>query len=140
MANIDLLEGIRVLREKCKWLESARAAAIEEAARIKGVNYENTKVTGGRVHDVSDLLEKAEEKEARYFKRWHDMECKRLEAEARAEDTIPLLKDTTEARVLYSLYVQGQSVQEIADTLHFTGRNIYKIKKRAIAHYNELDL
>lgn len=138
MANIDLLEQLRYMRGRCEWLEKARTAAVEDVARLKAIDYSAARVSGGTVHDVSDLLIQAEAREERYFKAWHEQESEYREALAKADKTLALLPDPIEVQVLYDFYLQGKRMTEIAGSLYFSRQYTYEIRKRAVNHYNEL--
>lgn len=140
MANIDLLEKLRNMRLRCRYLQDARAAAVADVAELKAVDYSSIRVSGGAVRDVSDLLIRAEAREEQYFKAWHEQQAEYMKSLDEADRTLALLSSPLESKVLYDFYLKGDSVENIARVLHFTPRYIYKIRKQAIAHYNELDI
>lgn len=136
------------VQEVKKTLSSAREA--ERAYRIardktnaykqllmggKSINYEND---GSKSEKQGNSTENAYVMLAEYEEALDECLGQLVEARRRVEEYINLLSLPSEREVVTRFYVNGEKLSEIADKMHYSEPNVYRLKKNAIIRLQQI--
>lgn len=104
-------------------LEQEYEQAKADILHLKGIAYDGDRVSGGKIGDLSDAIEKLEGYAQRLNEKWDELIALRKEAEER----IDKLKDGRYREVLKRRYLCGQMLERIAVDLGYSYRQVKRI-------------
>ena len=123
------LRGKRRYRES---LEREQENAMLDLCRIKAVNYEDPRVSGGRGSDISKRLIAAEEKNRTRAKRIAQLMEEIEEASAVALDMIDTCDTYTQKSVLIDRWLSDMRWEEIEERQHYSRQHLRRIEAAGI--------
>lgn len=124
------LRGKRRYRES---LEREQENAMLDLCRIKAVNYEDPRVSGGSSSDISKRLIAAEEKNRIRAKRIAQLIEEIEEASAVALDMIDTCDTYTQKSVLIDRWLSDMRWEEIEERQNYSERHLKRIEEAGIA-------
>jgi len=101
----------------------------------KSINYEND---GSKSKKQGNSTENAYVMLAEYEEALDECLGQFVEARRRVEEYINLLSLPSEREVVTRFYVNGEKLSEIADKMHYSEPNVYRLKKNAIIRLQQI--
>lgn len=118
-----ILEGIDALAERIRHA-SEELRTLRDVAAIAAPAFDRPRVSGSRNSDAMAnrmaSIERYESELARNIDRW-------IEKQKEADRLIASLDDPKQMQALHMRYVEGCGVPLIADTMHYSKKQVYEI-------------
>lgn len=137
MTARDLFAEIIRAGALIKALSAAASRCYEDAVSIKGMRYDQIKVSGTTRKDTLDLIEAAERKNAALMNRL----CATMEQlksmQLMALAMIAGLTSNERQEIMLYRYITGLKWTEIADKTGYTERQVYRIANHAISEIED---
>jgi hypothetical protein len=134
MKNSELLEELRRLRRLYDNLKKERAEMCQELGWLKSLDYSKTRITGGKVHDVSDELMRLENRQEHNAGSLITLYNEITELETYFQTKLKDCPDPDGVAVLHNLYVLNGSVADTEKATHYSQRTIYR-KRNYVLEY-----
>lgn len=135
MTAKEYLWRVRDAARELKCLEQEYEQAKADILHLKGIAYDGDRVSGGKIGDLSDAIEKLEGYAQRLNGKWNELIALRKEAEERIDD----LKDGRYRAILKRRYLCGQSWEQVAVTMGYTYRGVTGLHGKALKAFDEIN-
>lgn len=134
MKNSELLEELRRLSRLYENLKKERTEMCQELGWLKSLDYSSTRVTGGKVHDVSDELLRLENRQEHNAGSLITLYNEITELETYFQKKLSDCDDPDGVAVLHNLYGLNRSVEDTAKATSYSQRTIYR-KRNYVLEY-----
>lgn len=95
---------------------------------IRGLDYSKEHTQGGNVKTQEDLICEIVSQEQELMKKYKEL----YKDKQRAREKIMLLDDKRYQIILYQYYLLNKSLDDIADTMHYTTRHVQRLHGYAL--------
>ena len=138
MTATEYLESIRRLDVRLRMKEKERACVEQDICSIQAIDYSKDHVSGTHTADIADKIARLDDIIAEIEREWDEL----INRRAAARRLIRTMPDGIGQDLLIAVYVCGRDIHEVADDMHVSRSQFYRMRMAAIKgfapYYNKL--
>lgn len=106
----------------------------QQIQSLQGVDYSRDVVTGGTSGDLSDVIEKLDEKTREVMEASDEL----TELRRKAEATIRRIKSYKVQAILFERYINGKKFEDLEKEMGYSLRQIYRLHRIGLKEYAKI--